>query len=32
VSDEAAQVTGEEIAITGGLSLNTTSLTASPRA
>jgi acetoacetyl-CoA reductase len=31
-SDAAAQVTGEEIGITGGLGLNTTSITASPRA
>jgi acetoacetyl-CoA reductase len=32
VSAEAGQVTGEEIGITGGLSLNTTALTASQRA
>jgi NAD(P)-dependent dehydrogenase (short-subunit alcohol dehydrogenase family) len=32
VSDEAGQVTGEEIGITGGIGLNTISFTASPRA
>jgi acetoacetyl-CoA reductase len=32
VSDEAGQVTGEEIAIAGGMGLNTLSITASPSA
>lgn len=32
VSDEAGQVTGEEIAVAGGMGLNTMSITASPNA
>jgi NAD(P)-dependent dehydrogenase (short-subunit alcohol dehydrogenase family) len=32
VSDEAGQVTGEEIAVAGGLGLNTMTLTATQRA